>query len=146
MSGLRFESAADMPPRMRELYARQRRPEAADAASKATKYHSQPTERAGVRFASQKEARRYDELMTMLRRGIITDLRLQPQFTLQESYVTETGGAGPRDSVHGRLFLPPRRAARRGGCKVQGDADKGVSAQPQVHAGKIRDRHPGGIA
>lgn len=91
MSGLRFESAADMPPRMRELYARQRRPEAADATRKAAKYHSQPTERAGVRFASQKEARRYDELMTMLRRGIITDLRLQPQFTLQESYVTETG-------------------------------------------------------
>ena len=32
-----------------------------------------------------------DELMVMLRAGIISDLRLQPQFTLQESYVTETG-------------------------------------------------------
>ena len=48
-------------------------------------------ERAGVRFDSQKEARRYDELMVMLRAGIISDLRLQPQFTLQESYITETG-------------------------------------------------------
>lgn len=91
MSGLRFESMADMPPRMRELYARQQLPGAAAGPKKGTKYHSTPAERAGVRFDSQKEARRYDELMTMLRAGIITDLRLQPQFTLQESYVTETG-------------------------------------------------------
>lgn len=91
MSGLRFESMADMPPRMRELYARQQFPGAAAAPKKDTKYHSTPAERAGVRFDSQKEARRYDELMVMLRAGIITDLRLQPQFTLQESYVTETG-------------------------------------------------------
>lgn len=91
MSGLRFESMADMPPRMRELYARQQLPGADDAPKKDTKYHSTPAERAVVRFDSQKEARRYDELMTMLRAGIISDLRLQPQFTLQESYVTETG-------------------------------------------------------
>ena len=56
-----------------------------------TKYHNERAERAGVRFDSQKEARRYDELMVMLRAGIISDLRLQPQFTLQESYITETG-------------------------------------------------------
>ena len=91
MSGLRFESMADMPPRMRELYAQQRFTGAAATPKKDTKYHSMQAERAGVRFDSQKEARRYDELMTMLRAGIITDLRLQPQFTLQESYVTETG-------------------------------------------------------
>lgn len=40
---------------------------------------------------SSPEARRYDELMVMLRAEIITDLRLQPQFTLQESYLTEDG-------------------------------------------------------
>lgn len=91
MSGLRFESMADMPPRMRELYARQQTPGADAGPKKDTKYHSTPDKRAGVRFDSQKEARRYDELTTMLRAGIITDLRLQPQFTLQESYVTETG-------------------------------------------------------
>ena len=91
MSGLRFESMADMPPRMRELYARQQLPGADDAPKKDTKYHSTPAERAVVRFDSQKEARRYDELMVMLRAGIISDLRLQPQFTLQESYITETG-------------------------------------------------------
>ena len=90
MSGLRFESMADMPPRMREAYARQVLPEARAQQSTA-KYHNERAERAGIRFDSQKEARRYDELMTMLRAGLITDLRLRPQFTLQESYVTETG-------------------------------------------------------
>ena len=91
MSGLRFESMADMPPRMRELDARQQMPGADAGPKKASKYHSTPTERGELRFDSQKEARRYDELMVMLRTGIISDLRLQPQFTLQESYVTETG-------------------------------------------------------
>lgn len=99
MSGLRFESMADMPPRMRELYAR-RQIDLSGAAAPAplhkgsqgnAKYRNTPAERAGVRFDSQKEARRYDELMVMLRAGIISDLRLQQQFTLQESYITETG-------------------------------------------------------
>lgn len=99
MSGLRFEGMADMPPRMRELYARQKI-DLSGAAAPAplhkgsqgnAKYHNAPAERAGIRFDSQKEARRYDELMVMLRAGIISDLRLQPQFTLQESYITETG-------------------------------------------------------
>lgn len=97
MSGLRFESMADMPPRMRELYARQAAGAAAaqqtvkSAAPSQQKYRSQKAERGTIRFDSQKEARRYDELMVMLRGGIITDLRLQPQFTLQESYLTECG-------------------------------------------------------
>lgn len=42
-------------------------------------------------FDSQKEARRYDELAALLRAGKIRDLRLQPTFTLQESYVTAEG-------------------------------------------------------
>ena len=99
MSGLRFESMADMPPRMRELYARQQI-DLSGAAAPAplrkgsqgnAKYRNTPTERAGIRFDGRKEARRYDELMVMLRAGIISDLRLQPQFTLQESYIAETG-------------------------------------------------------
>lgn len=89
MSGLRFESMADMPPRMRELYAKKAAPQ--QAQQKTTKYHNTKDTRGELRFDSQKEARRYDELMTMLRAGIISDLRLQPQFTLQESYRTETG-------------------------------------------------------
>ena len=97
MSGLRFESMADMPPRMRELYAKQAasaagaQQTAQSAAKTQHKYKNQKSERGAVRFDSQKEARRYDELMVMLRAEIITDLRLQPQFTLQESYLTENG-------------------------------------------------------
>lgn len=55
------------------------------------KYHNQPDERNGIRFDSRKEARRYDELMLMLHAGQIRDLRLQPQFTLQEAYTTPDG-------------------------------------------------------
>ena len=40
MSGLRFESMADMPPRMRELYARQQLPGAAAAPKKASNAES----------------------------------------------------------------------------------------------------------
>lgn len=42
-------------------------------------------------FDSQREAKRYDELVLMLQAGKIRDLRLQPQFTLQESYITANG-------------------------------------------------------
>ena len=88
MSGLRFESMADMPPRMRELYAWQQIDLSGAAAPAPLAKGSQGK----PKYGSQKaEARRYDELMVMLRGGIITDLRLQPQFTLQESYLTEGG-------------------------------------------------------
>ena len=62
MSGLRFESMADMPPRMRELYARQKL-DLSGAAAPAplrkgsrgnAKYHNERAERTGVRFDSQK--------------------------------------------------------------------------------------------
>ncbi len=66
------------------------------APEKASKYHNKPTERvtsAGkiLRFDSQKEARRYDELMVMLKAGKIRDLRLQVDFTLQEAYTDSEG-------------------------------------------------------
>lgn len=60
------------------------------------KYHNTPTERTGadskkIRFDSKREAARYDELMLMLKAGKIRDLKLQPQFTLQEAYTTPDG-------------------------------------------------------
>ena len=54
--------------------------------TKAPKYHNQPDSRGNLRFDSKKEARRYDELMLMLKAGQIRNLRLQQQYTLQESY------------------------------------------------------------
>ena len=60
------------------------------------KYHNKPTERvtpAGnvLRFDSQKEARRYDELAALEQAGKIRDLRMQVDFTLQGAY-TDTEG------------------------------------------------------
>ncbi len=102
MSGLRFDSMADMPPGMRSLYEKKANSQSASltaplakgsqgAKGSQPKYRNERAERNGIKFDSQKQARRYDELMVMLRTGIISDLRLEPQFTLQESYVTETG-------------------------------------------------------
>lgn len=67
-----------------------------DTPQKASKYHNKPTERvtasgAVLRFDSQKEARRYDELMLMLKAGEIRDLKLQEEYTLQEPYTTIDG-------------------------------------------------------
>jgi len=59
------------------------------------KYHNKPTTReVGERiitFHSKKEAEHYDTLMLMLKAGEISDLRLQPQYTLQEAYTTPEG-------------------------------------------------------
>lgn len=65
---------------------------------KPAKYHNKPTERvtpagAILRFDSQKEARRYDELAALERAGTIRELRMQVDFTLQEAY---TDGKGRR--------------------------------------------------
>lgn len=58
---------------------------------KESKYHNEPDCRGRLRFDSKKEARRYDELLVLLRAGKIRNLRLQAQYTLQESYITPEG-------------------------------------------------------
>ena len=74
-------------------------PSPADAEpGKPAKYHNKPTERvttagAVLRFDSQKEARRYDELAALEQAGEIRELRMQVDFTLQEAY---TDGEGRR--------------------------------------------------
>lgn len=69
---------------------------AAGAPQKASKYHNKPTEQVTpggtvIRFASRKEAGRFDELSAMLQAGEIQDLKLQPSFTLREAYTTTEG-------------------------------------------------------
>lgn len=59
--------------------------------AKGRKYHNEPDTRGALRFDSKKEARRYDELLLMLQAGRIRNLKLQAQFTLQESYITPEG-------------------------------------------------------
>lgn len=100
----------DLPPAyqaqvLRKLMERERRKQRASLPSPADgapvggrKYHNKPTERvmpsgAVLRFDSQKEARRYDELAALEQAGKIKGLRMQVDFTLQEAY---TDGEGRR--------------------------------------------------
>lgn len=55
------------------------------------KYHNTPTMRGDIRFDSKREAERYDELMLLLKAEEISELKLQPEFTLQEAYTTFYG-------------------------------------------------------
>ena len=59
--------------------------------AKQTKYHSVATESRGIKFDSKKEARRYEELLLLLRAGEISDLRLQHNITLIEGYTDADG-------------------------------------------------------
>lgn len=82
----------DLPPKAQAQAAKQIK----GGAPKASKYHNRKATRQTpdgrtITFDSQKEARRYDELMALLRSGKIKDLKLQPQFTLQEAYTTPEG-------------------------------------------------------
>lgn len=57
-----------------------------------SKYHAVRTVSGGLKFDSAKEARRYEELMLLLRVGQIRKLKVQPEYTLQEAYTDpETG-------------------------------------------------------
>jgi hypothetical protein len=47
-----------------------------------SKYRNKPTEVDNIRFASKKEAARYQELKLCVRAGIIKDLELQVRFPL----------------------------------------------------------------
>ena len=57
----------------------------------ANKYFNRPERRGKIMFASKMEARRYDDLMLLLRAGKIKNLRLQPEYTLQEAFTTPEG-------------------------------------------------------
>jgi len=52
------------------------------SARRPTKYRAIPTELDGIRFDSKKEARRYGELLMLMRGGEIRDLVCQPEFPL----------------------------------------------------------------
>lgn len=58
---------------------------------KPNKYHAVRTETDGITFDSKLEAKRYSELMLMLKAGEIEKLRLQQQFTLQDGFKTHEG-------------------------------------------------------
>ena len=58
------------------------------AARSGHKYGAKPTVVDGIRFASQKEAKRYQELKLLERAGEIEALELQPRFVLKTLLTT----------------------------------------------------------
>lgn len=90
--GLRFDGLGDMPPGLRRLAAGKLLVQVQEKApAKAPKYHNVKSVVDGIRFDSQKEARRFQTLMDAVQAGLIEDLRLQQDFTLQEAYTTPNG-------------------------------------------------------
>lgn len=94
--GLRIESIAELPPAMRQqlagkLMANRAAASAELVAQKESKYHNKKATVNDVHFDSKKEARRYAALLEAVRCGLIYDLWLQHEFTLQEAYTTAEG-------------------------------------------------------
>lgn len=56
-------------------------------AKKASKFHNVGTQRGDIRFDSKREARRYDELVTLDALGIISNLKLQVPFVIAEAAI-----------------------------------------------------------
>lgn len=52
-----------------------------------SKYNAVKTDVDGVTFDSRKEAERYKYLMMLQSAGVISDLRLQPRYLLQDSFI-----------------------------------------------------------
>ena len=73
----------DLPPEMRARIAG--KPKVRN------KYGASKTTANGIKFDSRAEADRYEVLMAMLKAGTISDLRLQPHFTLAEAWKTPDG-------------------------------------------------------
>lgn len=99
MAGLRYESLAQLPEGMRRQVAEKlleipaRTLPVAVPIKKATgsKYHNKKAVVNGIYFDSQKEARRYQQLMAATEMGAIADLRLQVEFTLIEAFTDLQG-------------------------------------------------------
>ena len=56
------------------------------------KYKNKKTEVDGIPFSSKKEAKRYEELKAEQEAGNIRNLRLQPEYHVQEAYVDPATG------------------------------------------------------
>lgn len=103
---------------------------------KQRKFHNVPTQRSTpeggtIRFDSQKEARRFDELMLKLRAGEITDLRLQQHYTLSEAFVTPAGERVP--AIH---YVADFVYRTRQGETVVEDVKGGKATQTPVYRQK----------
>lgn len=92
---LRFDSIDDLPEAFREQARKKLGGKAEKQAGEASgerpkqavsKYRNRRCVVCGIPFASEMEGRRYLVLRDMLAKGEITKLKLQPEFTITESY------------------------------------------------------------
>ena len=97
-------------------------------AAEKQKYHNEPTKRVMPngrihRFPSSKEATRYDELMLALKAGRIRNLKLQPEFTITEGFITAEG-----ERIYAHRYKADFSYETENGCVVEdvkgGDATK----------------------
>ena len=89
--GLNYDDIKRLSPDAQAQILKQLGKKPVEVEHRESKYHAIKTERKGIKFDSMREARRFDELMLMLRAGKIRDLRLQQDYTLQEAYTTPEG-------------------------------------------------------
>lgn len=87
---LRFDSVNDLPENLREQARKKlgltgEGPKEAGTSGK-SKYRNRKCVVCGISFDSEMEGRRYLVLRDMLTRGEISKLKLQPEFTITESY------------------------------------------------------------
>lgn len=86
-----------LPPKAREQVARKMlqeikaRPSVAGKAKYGNRKAVRMIGENEIIFDSQKEARRFDELLLRLRAGQIRELKLQPEFTIREAHTTPEG-------------------------------------------------------
>ena len=89
---------------------------------RARKYRNEPEMAEGIRFDSKKEAGRFRELQAMLQAGLIRELRLQQDFTLQEAYTTPEG-----ERVRAIRYQADFCYEERVHCRVLHDGGKATS-------------------
>ena len=114
---------------------------------KESKYHNQTEERLVedgnvIKFQSKKEARRFDELMLLLKIGEIRDLHLQQNYTLQEGYTLPNGNR-IKPIIYKADFVYEKRELRKyqiDGGSVYEDVEEWVKIVEDVKANPTRTR------
>ena len=137
--GERIATSAAPPADAQRKWRRQTPPEDAGPRNDSTgealgKYHNQKAVRYvgdnAIRFDSQKEARRFDELMLLQKAGKIRELKLQVDFTLQEAYTMPDTGNRVRAIRYRADFTYLERVGDDFGYTVDRDVEIATSASP----------------
>ena len=104
-----------------------------------SKYHARPCTIDGLRFASQLEARRYQQLKLLEKAGEISELVTQPVFVLQEKTTDpHTGRTIPRQLYIGDFMYKETATG-----KIIAEDTKGVETQIfRLKINLVRPRYP----